>query len=249
MWPILGGALSGIGSLLGGWFSSETSAENTKQNIAMQRETNQMNIAENQKNRDFQQQMSSTAYQRASADMTSAGLNPAMMFGSGSAASTPAGGVPNIQAPRSDKSSPMQGLAAATDKIASTAIQSKVFDKLTEEIANVKADTAVKHAYEKTERERPEEVKARTFLTQHESTRLGALMPTFRLAGVTAEDIEAMSPTVRRILVQAGFGGEKLGRAADVISSMVGSASGVRRLLQYPDSPTKKYHSFEDRWP
>lgn len=249
MWPVIGGAIAGLGSLVSGWFSSDTSAQNTQANIAMQQQTNQMNIAENQKNRDFQQQMSSTAYQRASTDMQAAGLNPAMMFGSGSAASTPSGGVPRIDAPRSEKTSPMQGLGAATEKIASTAITSKVFDKLTEEIANIRADTAKREAEVVTEKERPAQIREQTFLTANESARLQNLMPTFRIAGVTAEDIEAMNPTVRRILVQAGFGGEKLGHAADVLSSMVSSASGVRRLLQYPDNPTRKYHGFEDRWP
>lgn len=52
---------------------------------------NQFNAEQAQISRDWQERMSSTAYQRAVADMRKAGLNPALMFGSGSAASTPSG--------------------------------------------------------------------------------------------------------------------------------------------------------------
>ena len=50
-----------------------------------------VNIAEAQKNRDFQERMSNTAYTRAVADMQRAGLNPALMFGNGNMLSTPSG--------------------------------------------------------------------------------------------------------------------------------------------------------------
>lgn len=53
---------------------------------------NQFNASEAQKQRDWETYMSNTQYQRAVADMKTAGLNPAMMYASGGqGASTPTG--------------------------------------------------------------------------------------------------------------------------------------------------------------
>lgn len=54
------------------------------------REAMQFSAAEAQKNRDFQERMSNSAYTRAVADMKNAGLNPVLAAGA-SPASTPSG--------------------------------------------------------------------------------------------------------------------------------------------------------------
>jgi hypothetical protein len=88
-----------------------------KDNSEAQALANQQNIDEAQKNRDFQERMSSTAYQRAMSDMKTAGLNPMLAFSQGGA-SAPSGATATVQSTRKgDKSlalSDMVGKGAQT---------------------------------------------------------------------------------------------------------------------------------------
>lgn len=73
--------------------ASKTAEENAKDrsyNAAEAAKSRFFNATEAQKARDYQTEMSNTAYQRAVKDMQAAGLNPALMLGSGGA-STPSG--------------------------------------------------------------------------------------------------------------------------------------------------------------
>lgn len=61
-----------------------------------QESTNETNIALARENRDFQERMSNTAYQRARADMEKAGFNPMLAYSQGGA-SAPVGSMPQVQ--------------------------------------------------------------------------------------------------------------------------------------------------------
>lgn len=90
MIPALIGAAASLG---GGLISSLGQQSANNANIAQAWQMAQFNADQARINRDWQEKMSNTAYQRAMADMRAAGLNPILAYSQGGASSPGGGGA------------------------------------------------------------------------------------------------------------------------------------------------------------
>ena len=117
--PITGAALvTGGASLVGGFLGNQGQASANKANLQIARETNKFNAQEAEKNRLFQERMSSTARSREMADLKAAGLNP--LLATKSSASTPGGAA--ATGTTADMKSTMEGYAMSAREIGNLAI-------------------------------------------------------------------------------------------------------------------------------
>lgn len=111
--------------------------------------TNNANRDMQRENRRWEEEMANSAYQRAVADMTKAGLNPALMYGKGGPSDTPSVAPPTFNDPT--KGMDLAGLARFGGlDLPKLALEKQVADaqtvKILEEAGNVSADSELKRA-------------------------------------------------------------------------------------------------------
>lgn len=242
--PLTMGLIGGGASLLGNIFSSTTSASNTQAQIAAQEmmqmqaqgfNADQAQLARDfsagqaQKQMDFQQMMSNTAYQRSVADMKRAGLNPAAMFTHGTMESTPGGamgsgsaassGTPTVPMPQN--TSPLAGLGDAVSKGISS--------------ANAITDMNNRIQQNKTE-------EARTAREWIQARKDWNELPESEKRGKEAGDILSISEPTRRAANIAKYTSEGYGasgsptNSAARIASSVGSAFSQKIVPWFQDA-------------
>lgn len=286
--PLTIGLITGGASLLGSIFSSNTSAQNSQlaaqqsqinenQQIAAQKDmlnqTEDFNASQAQRAEDFsadqaltqrnyETQMSNTAYQRASADMKAAGLNPMMMFGSGSSASTPSVsapsgvsasvGTPSVPmaqfAPRQE-ANPWAGVGDAATRMVNSAVQMKTMDKMTDEIANLQTQRGLLEAETGVAKEREGLTRAERLRQTDLDILTQLAQPGARFSAKQSEDLLNMPDWLRSAAVVGSFTGGKL---SDTIAPITNSARSLGNLIPRRSTSETTFSdgggAFTDRW-
>lgn len=125
--------LPAVASIFGANSAAKGQQQANQINIALARENNAFNASQAQANRDFQERMSNTQYQRGIEDMKAAGLNPMLGYSQGGA-SSPSGSTASGTAARVEST---QSQVAANATAAATMLA---------QLDLVKAQTAATNA-------------------------------------------------------------------------------------------------------
>lgn len=210
---LIGTALTAGSGLLTGLFNRDSQEKTNEAQMAF-------NAQQSELNRQFQERMSNTAYQRGMADMKAAGLNPILAYQKGGA-SAPSGG----QASASLVAPKFEGNPVGESINTALAMRRNAQELKNMEAVklNTEMDTILKGAQTSNTAAQQRRIIQQTDISEPDRTRARI-------------DNQVLQNSAMEAVRKAGTGVEEAARAAggvaDVAGRFVGSALGVKRLMQ-----------------
>lgn len=190
------GIISAGASLISGMMGAEGAED-----------ANAANAAQAQANRDFQERMSNTSYQRGVKDMQAAGLNPMLAYSQGGA-STPTGGVGNPMINRQGAgvdaaAKTLTSTSAAQQANATTKVLEQTANKTEAETLNIQEDTKLKAQQALTAASQAYNLDAQGNAAYQMMTKMDAEITRMGIQNdLTREEIEKVRQEVKNAILQ-----------------------------------------------
>lgn len=200
---LIGAGLGAAADFVGGLFTNSAAAKNT------------------QKQMDFQERMSNTAYQRGVTDMKAAGLNPMLAYSQGGASAPSGGAAPVVNVGEAA----VRGMQAGVNS-GKTAMLVK------EQLRNVTEDTKLKMA------QTASAVEQAKLNNANSATVLGVLPNVIAKSGLDVDyrggEVDIQTPKVKRAVVENDYlntdAGKILATAAIAGSDAAAASSALKNL-------------------
>lgn len=205
-------------------------------NSQQQSSANQINLDQAQVNRDFQERMSNSAYQRGMEDMRKAGLNPMLAFSQGGA-STPSGSTGSVSPVKTDvpnaldKASTMMGMKSTAKAVEQSEAQTE----------KIRSDTGLNSGVAGIQQAQIKKINADASISSAEATR-----------AQQEADFYKKNPEMIPIEKISGAASSALGVGADagILLRLLGGAMGRGGKSLRPDQQKilKQYDNAKSRW-